>query len=190
VSLSTADAAAVLAGARRELARLPAILPGLLGGLEAMLWRERPAPAEWSPVEILCHLRDEEIEDFGARVRAILDGASAFAPIDPERWAIERRYDRADPAAALAAFLERRATSLAFLAGVEPARLERAIAQARLGRLSGLDLLAAWVTHDRLHLAQMVATIARTGADRLAPLRAEYAGPIPYPPDKDCGETA
>jgi hypothetical protein len=73
----------------------------------------------------VCHLRDEEVEDFGARVRAILDGAD-------------------------------------------------------LGRLSGLDLITAWVTHDRLHLAQLAATLARTGADGWAPLRAEYAGPIPY----------
>lgn len=48
--------------------------------------------------------------------------------------------------------------------------------------MSGLDLVAAWVTHDRLHLAQLAATLARTGANRWAPLRTEYAGPIPYPP--------
>jgi len=77
--------------------------------------------------------------------------------------------------------VERRAASLAYLAGVEPGRLVRAIEHRRLGRMSGLDLLAAWVTHDRLHLAQLAATLARAGADRWAPLRAEYAGPIPYP---------
>ena len=52
-------------------------------------------------------------------------------------------------------------------------------ARRELARL--LDLLAAWVTHDLLHLAQLAATLARTGADRWAPLRTEYAGPIPYP---------
>jgi len=36
------------------------------------------------------------------------------------------------------------------------------------------------VTHDRLHLAQLAATLARLGARRWTPLRAEYAGPIPY----------
>ena len=51
-----------------------------------------------------------------------------------------------------------------------------------MGPLSGLDLLAAWVAHDRLHLAQLTATLARGWADRWAPLRTEYAGPIPYTP--------
>jgi hypothetical protein len=50
----------------------------------------------------------------------------------------------------------------------------------RAGPLSGLDLLAAWVAHDRLHLAQLAATLARVGATRWAPLCAESAGPIPY----------
>ena len=170
--------------ARRELARLPAILPALLADLDQPLWRARPAPTEWSPVEIVCHLRDEEVEDFGARVRAILDGAGVFERIDPARWAIERRYQEAEPRAALAAFLERRADSLAFLGGVEPSRLTRAIEQPRLGRMSGLDLVAAWVTHDRLHLTQLAATLARTEADGWAPLRVDYAGPIPYLPDR------
>jgi DinB superfamily len=174
------DPAAFLADTSRELGRLPAILDGMLAGLDEGLWRARPAPEEWSPVEIVCHLRDEEVEDFGARVRAILDGAERFERIDPARWAVERRYRDAEPRAALAALLERRAASLMFLRGVEPARLARAIEQPRLGRLSGFDLVAAWITHDRLHLAQLAATIARTGAERWAPLRTEYAGPIPY----------
>ena len=176
----TTDPTALMTAARRELARLPEILQTLLGGLDEPLWRARPAPTEWSPLEIVCHLRDEEVEDFGARVRAILDGAGVFERIDPARWAVERRYQEAAPGAALAAFLERRVASTAFLVGIEPARLARAIEQPRLGRMSGLDLVAAWVTHDRLHLAQLAATLARTGADAWAPLRTEYAGPIPY----------
>jgi hypothetical protein len=170
----------VLASARRDLARLPAALEALLTDLDDGLWRARPAPGEWSPVEIVCHLRDEEAEDFVARLRVVLEGGTRFTPIDPEGWAVERRYRDQDPRAALAALDERRATSLKFLATTEPELLARAVDHKRLGRLSGLDLVAAWVTHDRLHLAQLAATLARLGADRWAPLRAEYAGPIPY----------
>jgi hypothetical protein len=174
------DETALLATARGELAKLPPILDALLADLDAAAWRERPAPAEWSPVEIVCHLRDEETEDFGARVRVVVEGGGAFAPIDPARWAEERRYREADPTEALAAFRARRAASLAFLAGVRGDRLRAAVARPQGGALSGLDLLAAWVTHDRLHLTQLAATLARLGARRWAPLRAEYAGPIPY----------
>src|SRR5260370_25531106 len=183
---ATPDPAAVLASARRDLARLPPLLDGILVDLDDAIWRARPAPREWSPVEIVCHVRDEEAEAFGARLGVVLARGAVFAAIDPERWAVERRYQEQEPRAALAALRERRAATLAFLASVEPPRLTHAVPHARTGQLSGLDLLAAWVTHDRLHVAQLAATLARLGADRWAPLRAEYAGPIPYGEGKTC----
>jgi hypothetical protein len=171
----------LLAEARRELARLPDLLAGLTDGLDDAAWRARPTPREWAPIEIVCHLRDEETDDFGARVRVILEGGPRFTPIDPEGWAEERRYREQDPREALSALGSRRAASLGLLWGVAPEGLLAAVDLASGGRLSGLDLLAAWVTHDRLHLSQLAATLARLWADRWAPLRAEYAGPIPYP---------
>jgi hypothetical protein len=86
----------VLTGVRLELARFPAVLEALLKDLDAATWRAPPAPAEWAAVEIVCHLRDEEVEDFGARIKVVLEGGASFAPIDPERWAVERRYLEAD----------------------------------------------------------------------------------------------
>src|SRR5256885_9777327 len=105
----------VLTGARTELARFPLVLDALLNGRDGATWRALPAPAEWAPVEIVCHLRDEEVEDFGARLRVVLDGGERFTPIDPERWATERRYLEDDGPRALAAFRERRAASLGAL---------------------------------------------------------------------------
>ncbi|MBM3218153.1 MAG: DinB family protein [Candidatus Rokubacteria bacterium] len=176
------DASALLAGVRRDLARLPAALDALLSDLDDARWRTRPAPKEWSPVEIVCHLRDEETEDFGARVRVVVDGGASFAPIDPAQWAVDRGYIKDDPRAALMAVKQRRRDNLAYLVLIDPARLTRVVDQPKLGKMSGLDLLAAWATHDRLHLAQLAATLAKIGADRWTGLRTEYAGPIPYGP--------
>ena len=178
-----ADPSALLSEARRELARFPVLLDAMVAGLTLERWRARPASDEWAPVEIVCHLRDEEAEDFGARVRVILEGGTRFTPIDPEGWATARRYHEADPAAALAAFREHRASSLALLTGATPARFAASGESPSGLRLSGLDLLAAWVTHDGLHLRQLVGTLTREWANRWAPLRMDYAGPIPYPPD-------
>ena len=174
--------ATLLVEARRELGRLPAVLDALLAGCDDDAARTQPAPGEWSPVEILCHLRDEETEDFGARVRVIVDGAAEFAPIDPERWAEERRYREASLSDALEALCSRRRASLDLLAIVAPETLHGSRPHRRLGRLSGLDVLAAWVAHDRIHVAQLAGTLARIWALRWADLRTEYAGPIPYPP--------
>ncbi len=176
------DPAGVLAAARHELGRLPGLLDALVGDLDEAVSRSRPSPREWAPVEILCHLRDEETEDFGARVRAVIEGHDRFAPIDPERWVDERRYLDERVAAVLGDLRMRRRSSLDYLAGIDAGRLGAAIVQSSGGRLSGLDLLVAWVAHDRLHLCQLAGTLARLWANHWTPLRAEYAGPIPYAP--------
>jgi hypothetical protein len=178
--MMTTDARLLLDQTRRELARLPAVLDAMLEGLDEAGARVRPAPEEWSPVEIVCHLRDEETEDFGARVRLIVEGGGQFVPIDPERWAVERRYRDEEMAVALAELEARRRASLDFLASVRPEALTGARPLRILGQLSGLDLLAAWVTHDGLHLRQLAGTLTQLWAMRWTPLHSEYAGPLPY----------
>ena len=179
------DHGVLLIEARGELARLLPALDLLTGDLDLATWCERPATAEWSPVEIVCHLRDEEAEDFPARLRVAVAGGQRFAPIDPERWAVERRYREADPRPALDALRALRRESLELLASLRPERLAAAVEHPRAGPLSGADLVAAWVAHDRLHLRQLTGTLARLWAARWAPLRTDYAGPIPYAPGGD-----
>lgn len=175
----------VLRAARLALAGLPPLLDAILADLDDAMVRTRPAADEWAPIEILCHLRDEETEDFGARLRAVLEGHGEFAPIDPEGWVQARRYREAGLRHVLDDLRQRRGASLALLASIAPERLSNALPQRTLGQLSGLDLVVAWVAHDRLHVAQLAATLARLWATRWAPLKAEYAGPIPHAPGKD-----
>ena len=127
----------VLANARHELARFPAVLESLLAGLDAAGWRARPAPKEWAPVEIVCHLRDEEVEDFGARVRVIVEGGPAFVPIDPGGWAVARRYLDADGPATLAELSRRRASSVAWLGTIAVDRLTHTVEHRRTGGSPG-----------------------------------------------------
>jgi hypothetical protein len=177
------DPARILGEARRELARLPLVLDALLGDLDEATWRGRPAPERWSPVEIICHLRDEETEDFGARIRVALAGGGPFAPIRPAEWVVERHYQDEDPVKALAAFRSRRGESLALLDSLvsSPGDLQGS-GEAGGGalRLSGLDVLAAWVAHDQLHLRQLAGTLACLWAAAHEPLKVEYAGALPY----------
>lgn len=175
------DSVAALAASRRELARLIPALHTLLDGLDVETMRARPAPEEWSPLEILCHLRDEETEDFGARLRAVLVGAASLTRIDPDRWPEQRGYRVQDAVAALADLEMRRAENLEFLADLDPERLGASISLGKFGPLSALDLLVAWVEHDQLHLTQLTATRARLWADRWPSAKTDYAGPIPYP---------
>ena len=74
---------------------------------EAELAR-RPDGKNWAATEVICHLRDTE-ESFMVRFQTILAMEEPkFFPIDPDRWADERQYLRADAAAALRAFRRRR----------------------------------------------------------------------------------
>jgi len=164
--MTAPDPTVLLPHVRRELARLPGIVDALLTELEDDTWRTPPAPKEWSPLEIVCHLRDEEQDDFGARIRVIATAGTRFEPIDPERWVVERGYAADDSRAAVMSLKQRRRDNLAFLSVLDAGSLTHVVDQPRLGRMSGLDLLAAWVTHDRLHLAQLTATLARLGARR------------------------
>jgi hypothetical protein len=172
-----------LAGAVRALERTPDILAHLTADLSDAGWRTQPAPDRWSPLEILCHLRDEEKEDFGDRLRVVLAGGGTFTPIRPTEWVVERRYREADPRQTLADFQGRRAATLELLRGVKGEALW-AVGRPASGtfELTGEDVVAAWVAHDLLHLRQLTGTLARLWASAHAHLHVDYAGDLPYPP--------
>ena len=55
------------------------------------LWR--PQPDKWCLLEIVCHLLDEEREDFKARVQHTLyTPLEDLVPIDPQSWVKSRDY--------------------------------------------------------------------------------------------------
>ncbi|TVQ65071.1 MAG: DinB family protein, partial [Phycisphaerales bacterium] len=118
--------------------------------------RWRPAAGAWSIVEIVCHLADEEVEDFRARLRSTLeDPARVWAPIDPEGAARERGYQGRDVGAAMDGFARERAASVAWLRSLRGAEWGRAYAHPTLGTISAASLLASWSVHDALHLRQI-----------------------------------
>lgn len=118
--------------------------------------RWKPGPADWSMLEVVNHLVDEEREDFRTRVGlALLSPEAEWPPIDPQGWVSARAYNQRDLPPSLAEFLVERHKSLAWLRGLDAPnwsnRVERPWAVMTAG-----DLLAAWVAHDLLHLRQLV----------------------------------
>jgi hypothetical protein len=172
-----------VARARRILGRMPTVLEQLTADFSAADWRAQPSPGRWSPLEILCHLRDEEAEDFGARLRVVLAGGGVFAPIRPVEWVTERGYRAADPKQALDEFRRRRQSTLDLLSDVTAEQLAVAGRSADGSfQLTGFDVIAAWVAHDLLHLRQFTGTAARLWGNTHPDLRVDYAGELPYPP--------
>jgi DinB superfamily len=118
--------------------------------------RFKPDPGTWSVLEIVCHLGDEEVLDFRTRARLTLeDPAAAWPPIDPERWAIDRKYNERDPREALAFFETERAVSIAWLRSLASPDWSRTHQHPTIGPMAAGDVLVSWAAHDALHLAQI-----------------------------------
>jgi hypothetical protein len=159
--------------------RFPDALRALLRLEDRELLRSREAEGRWSPLEILAHLADEEVEDFRARAEAAVGGRAEVAPIDPQGWVLGRRYNDRDPAEVMARLEAERAVSCAWLRSLAPEDLDRTLDRPGGGSMRAADFVAAWRMHDLLHLRQLGTALARLEARRLAGHRLEYAGELP-----------
>ncbi len=148
------------------------IVPRLLGNVAALFsilaeyapdyWQQHPDPAEWSPLEVVCHLRDVESTTQRPRVERIAAEDNPFLtvpqePPGPGQIACEVKYF-CDPAEEFAA--ERRKT-IAFLEGLPPEAWQRPARHSIFGPTTLLEMANFTATHDRLHIQQICQTIGR-----------------------------
>lgn len=141
---------------RRELAQGAETIGGLVAGISPAEARVRPAPDAWSLLEVVCHLHDEEREDFRPRLDVVLHRPEeTWARIDPAGWVSERRYNERDLGEALQGFLIERERSIAWLAGLSAPDWSREY-RAPFGPITAGDLLASWAAHDLLHTRQLI----------------------------------
>ena len=166
-----------LPAARARLAANADAIRALAAGLGDDQARWRPTPEAWSLLEVVSHLLDEEREDFRTRLELTLrDPAAPWPPIDPQGWPRTRDYQGRDLAASLEAFLRERRASLQWLEGLATARWGGSHAHPTAGELRAVDLLAAWIGHDHLHLRQMNELQWQYLARDAAPAALTYAG--------------
>ncbi len=138
--------------------------------------RWKPTPDDWSILEVICHLADEEREDFRTRVAWALNGGTdPWHPIDPQGWVTSRGYNQRDLAASVADFLAGREASLDWLRGLTKPDWELSY-PAPWGTIRAGDFMAAWVAHDLLHLRQLVELHHAWTSAQAHPFSVEYAG--------------
>ena len=122
---------------------------------EEVCWK--PSPEKWCALEIICHLRDEEREDFRARLRSTLETPlEPWPKIDPASWVAERRYMEQGFGTVLQDFLVEREASVAWLRGLANAPWNNAYMHPKVGPVSCDLLLTNWVAHDLHHLRQVI----------------------------------
>jgi hypothetical protein len=160
----------------QRLADTAEVIAGLTKGVSAEQACWKPAADRWSIVEVVNHLCDEERDDFRARLDGVLHRpGQPLAPIDPPRWAVERKYNERDLAESLGRFLAERQESLQWLRALQNPNWEN---QHELphGMIRAGDILAAWAGHDLLHIRQLARLHWEYLNRESAPFRTEYAG--------------
>lgn len=160
-----------------DLAGTPAAVSSLTVGMTDAAWRWRPADDQWSLLEIVHHLRDEEKEDFPLRIRLTLDDpAKPWPPIDPENWVVMRNYNLAEPSAVLHDFVGLRKANVAWLNNLEQPAWSNTYEHPHVGTLSAGRLLSCWRAHDLLHLRQVLHRRWQLLEHGLEPGELDYAG--------------
>ncbi len=131
---------------------LPVMLQGTSN--EDAAWK--PPNGNWSILEIVCHLIDEEIEDFHIRLKLTLEQPGVPWPEwDPEGCAVSRKYNDRNLALIIEEFVKKRGESVIWLKQLSDVDWNTSYHHPNFGSLSAGNLLASWVAHDQLHVRQI-----------------------------------
>ena len=160
----------------QELAGGVDVIRALVAGVTLEEARYRPAPDSWSILEVICHLHDEEREDFRQRLDIMLHRPTEALPdIDPQGWVTARQYNERELTEMLEMFVKERTRSLAWLRGLGEPDWE-AVYTNEYGSMKAGEMFAAWVAHDNLHIRQLVELRRARLVNLAAPYDVGYAG--------------
>ena len=139
-----------------------------------ILWRN--GPEKWNLLEIICHLYDEERDDFSLRLKHVLENPlQPLPPAEPMVWVTARNYASKNFNQVRKDFLHERKKSIHWLRLISADHFENAYKHPKYGPLSGNFFLANWLAHDYLHFRQIIKLkfdyIAYSTANKL-----DYAG--------------
>jgi len=140
-----------------ELEKNKFVFSELLKNLELDLIDWRPIPEKWCLLEIICHLYDEEREDFRARLTNTLDNpGQELNPIDPVGWVTSRKYMEQDFNTKLEEFIKERDNSINFLQQLKEPKWNNFYKHPKFGNLSAKMFFTNWLAHDYLHIRQII----------------------------------
>lgn len=160
-----------------RMSQQAAAIARLVESVDETQARWKPAQDEWSILEVINHLYDEEIEDFRIRLQLTLrDPEATWPPNDPIAKVTERAYNSRQLVPSLQNFLDERKVSLGWLHTLDEPEWDHEHRIVDVGSLRAGDLLASWVAHDLLHLRQLVELHFYYQRQFAEPYSLEYAG--------------
>ncbi len=121
---------------------------------EEYLWK--PNEKSWCMLEVVCHLYDEEREDFKARIKHVLSTPDKPLPMfDQIAWVKDRSYIEQDYNNMAEKLLAERINSITWLKSLKKPSWKNANNHPKLGPLSAEHFLANWLAHNFLHIRQL-----------------------------------
>lgn len=142
-----------------ELARNKEVFAQLLIHKSEKAYRWKAAAEQWCLLEIICHLLDEERQDFRSRIQHLFEHPNTPPlPIDPKIWVRERKYMEQNYEEKLQSFLQERSASTQWLKSLENPGWKNAYEVPQGGKRTAEDFLVNWLAHDYLHIRQIVIT--------------------------------
>ena len=161
---------------KRQLAINRDRIAALARGIQEEQARWKPDPESWSILEVVNHLADEEEFDFSVRLKMILEKSEKpWPPIDPVEWVIEGQYNEQDLYESLTRYMTLRNANLDWLDSVKNPDWDT-VFEAPFGEIKAGDMFVSWVTHDLMHLRQLVELQRLYLEERAKPFRLDYAG--------------
>ena len=140
----------------QELTDSTEMIRALLADVTQDEARLKPGPESWSILEVVCHLYDEEREDFREHLDFILHRQNEeWHQIDPQRWVTERKYTQQDFNESKEKFFGERKKSLGWLKGLSNADWDKTYTS-EFGMMPAGEMFASWIAHDNLHIRQLV----------------------------------
>lgn len=140
-----------------ELEKNKKVFEALLSNIPDVDYSWKPAPDKWCLLEIVCHLYDEEREDFRARAKHTLFTPSEPLPsINPTRWVEEKKYMNQNYNDVLRKFLDEREQSVVWLNSLSNQNWTNAYIHPKFGAMTAHMFLVNWVAHDYLHIRQIL----------------------------------
>jgi len=160
----------------QELVNSTEMIRALLTGISQEEAQIKPSRGSWSILEVVCHLYDEEREDFREHLDFILHSQDdEWHSIATVAWVKLRKYNEQDFNKMKAKFFRERKKSLGWLITLETADWKVKY-KTKWRTMTAGDMFASWVAHDNLHVRQLV-ELRRLHIERITkPFDIEYAG--------------
>ena len=160
----------------QELSQSTEMIQALLTGISQVEAQIKPDTESWSILEVVCHLFDEEREDFREHLDFILHRQNEeWHGIAPDGWVLEREYNKQNFVEMQEKFFAERWKSMEWLQGLSEANWETTYTS-QFGSMKAADMFACWVAHDNLHVRQLT-ELRRNWIERMTqPYDIQYAG--------------